>query len=407
MISQLLFILICIYLFYVLLFKYIKNGCFIFNFNSVFTLGFVYYIILPYFLCVFTNNAFLPDSFELVYQYSERITEFKKIIFLLSIFLLYISMTNFSKLHSNTNLCRKEYNQHNTILFKILFFVVSSVCMYYSIASFRYIGGGYMLGHSETIGALISFTSILFILSIIIVTPQKSIITVYTLIYLFFALIIVSMGTRMYLITSILALLLLYTYYRKQIRIKHLLLYFVAIAFIFSIIGVIRNGGEVSYESMTYILLGEPIFTSCSLFSFLQRNDVPLLSMPKDFFIYFYELIPKFLDSDKIEILRSAQNVSQLGIAFESPLGAINVFVSLMFNFGIIGIPFFCFLISILLRYIRKLNNDVYFYSTSIFMFIFFRDPFNISIVKMLFEVCYLIPMLLLYIGRKYESHRF
>lgn len=404
--ANIFFLILLAYIFIFSYKNFIRGGFFLLNFNSIFTIGFVYYLIIPYYFFVFASNQYVISTFSGVNNYAVSISENNKILYLLSIFLFYASMTYFSKRHLQNinieNIIGAEYSNSNFL--KFCYFIIATICVYFVFKFRNHIGIGYTDANFEVQqkGSFISFSLLLYILSFLIKNPKDSVFNKYTLLYFIFAFIIMTMGGRIYFITTIFCILIFRTHYYKSIKIKNMIMILLTAGFLFSIVGIVRMHGNISLDSIFFTFFAEPIFTSYSLFSCLEGNELPIINFPYDIIFSAYNLIPSFIIPNKKDILDVAIKMS--GLNYVSPLGARSVFTSLMINFGILGIPFFSYVISLYLKMIKKININLYFFTTSCFLFIFFRDPFYISIIKLLFEFGFIIPFILLILNKYFSK---
>lgn len=398
MVSNFLFVILVFYIFIYSIRHFIKKRYFLVNFESLFTLGFIYYLIVPYFFFVFKKDQTVIKMFNGVYNYVKQISELNLCLYIVSIFLLYFSAMHFSKYHliKNTNIKEKKLKTSFVINYKFVYFLLLSLCVFYTYKFKNFLGRGYLDESNMTgdKGTFISFTLLLYIVSFFLVSPKKKVFTIYTFIYFIFALIIMTMGGRLYFLTTLISVFVFFCNYKIRIRIKYLVFSIFILALLFSIIGVVRQGNKISIELILFIFLGEPILTSYSLFSCLSMNTLPVLKFPYEFLFGCINLIPSFILPDKISILNSFANMTK--VDFVSPVGAESIFTSLIVNFGIFGIPLFMWFLSLVLRYIGKINQNLYFFAISWFVFTFFRDPLYVSMWKILFEFVYLFPVLLM-----------
>ena len=413
MISNFLFILLSLFILVYIVKNFFKGKYFILNFESLFTLGFIYYLMLPYYFLIFTKSNTVASIFPGVAHYAVQVSEFNKIIFVISIFVLYLSFMCFSKLHvfkSNEIFKIKSNTKRssNRNLFIVYFIFVFFICLFFTYKFKGQLGKGYTEADNMEggKGSFISFSLILYILSFLIIKPTTKTFHRYTFIYFIFALLIMTMGGRIYFLTTLLTTVIFIVTYKRKIKIRTIFFLTLVVAILFSVIGVVRQGSDISVELVMYIFLGEPILTSYSLFSCLSSNVLPLVNFPSEIVFGLVNLIPSFIFKDKVAFIAKFTMMS--GINYISPGGAENIFTSLMVNFGVLGIPIFAFFISYFLKVIKNLNVNLYIFSTSWFVFTFFREPFYTSIIKILFEICFLLPVILFLLNNftRYSSKK-
>jgi hypothetical protein len=140
--------------------------------------------------------------------------------------------------------------------------------------------------------------------------------------------------------------------------------------------------GESNYIQLGFYLFAEPLFTSISAFSFMQNWEGGMFDEPKDFFYAFLNIVPSWIWEDKAEFFSSlvADKFSVL-----SPFGALSIVASSVGNFGFFGGLIFVSFVGFVMGTSRKnavspISKALYCYLTSLILFIFFRDGFQIQV---------------------------
>lgn len=214
------------------------------------------------------------------------------------------------------------------------------------------------------------------------------------LFYLIIEIFILSMGTRIYFLISLIALLAFTSTYITRFRLKIVALSGIFIFFLVGGIGVFRYGFEFEKFNLVSILNGvsqEYMLNSFSLISTIHFSHWGIIKIPifllHDLAIGMHLPIPSL-------------NPSDLGYPLYSPVGGTSLFYSLIINFGIIGSLIFAFLLSLLLNYLRCKSTTytkvVYICFSATLAFAFFRDNFYISLVKIGLQDFVIIPSLVL-----------
>jgi hypothetical protein len=240
-------------------------------------------------------------------------------------------------------------------------------------------------------GPLVSISLILFSIFVIISVINKRVNKEFCIIYFLIAFLILSMGTRLYFLSTLLSTMALIIIYEKKIKIKSFLMFLIFLMLTFSSIGLMRDKSKLSLDGIIFIFLGEPFFTSYSLFSFLALNNLPFGNFPQELVISFINLIPTYFFPTKSEII---QSMIKLEYQFVNPLGAENLFVSCVINFGLFGSILFIIIFSLIINYAKKIIPASYIMILGLLPFTFFRDPFSVSIVKNIFQYSLLMPFL-------------
>lgn len=212
------------------------------------------------------------------------------------------------------------------------------------------------------------------------------------------ALILLSMGGRMYVIQTFIIYLVYKTSFApKRWKIFQIILFAFAALVIGSWIGTYRMGTTFNINKGLYSLMAEPVFTWFSTSTFLIGNDIPLVNFPSNFLTSFLNLVPNTIISLK-SFMVSTQG---MGYVYQNPLGADSVWSTFIINFGSVGSFFFIFLTGFMLNFLRHLSENNRFWAAYYILvcgmlpFQFFRDGFYI-INKQLFFNFLLLPALIL-----------
>ncbi len=220
--------------------------------------------------------------------------------------------------------------------------------------------------------------------------------------YFAVGLIALSMGGRLYFLSSVLMLLVYRTVYFQRIRAKVLLWTIFALVFGSAIIGEVRAGSSgigISAVGLAMNVAWEPIATSFSLVAFLAYDRFRLLCWPVFLLNGFTNLIPSSLIPGKSSLMMSP---SDYGFVLFAPGGATHSYFSFMINFGILGSFVAVFLIGMFLSFLRArddgaLAKTMYLMISGWLAFSFWRDGFSVSLVKLIFEFSILVPVFIVF----------
>ena len=379
-----------LFLFFITLYKNNFSKYYIvFDDILFFSIGFMYYWIIPYYY--FFINTNIGELFIPITKYAYGIDEKKKIIFLIfcySIFFLYVFISNCVK--DRIKLKPVKFDR-SIILYDIytLPFVCLSLWYLYRLRS------SFMMGYSidyeiHERGPLTLLSLIILSIALIKTNETKSFKNWQMALYWFMALFVLTLGSRLQFVSSLITVLAMYYTNKKKLRrINILFVAFLGIL-IFSSIGLLRQGNNININGIIFVFFAEPFFTSYSLFSFLQMNDLPWINIPYSLMVDFINLMPTMLLPNKAELIKAAY-ISKY--EFVSPLGAKNVFVSLMENFGILGSLLFISILAFFIGVLYKKLKCSYYIVIGVLCFSFFRNPFSNSIVKELVEISLFIPI--------------
>lgn len=211
------------------------------------------------------------------------------------------------------------------------------------------------------------------------------------------ALLLLSMGGRMYAIQTFLIFLVYKTSFAdKRWKGRHLLIASLAGFFLASFIGLWRIHTSFAPTAAIYSLLAEPVFTWFSTSTYLAANDIPVINMPLNFLTSFLNMVPNTFFSLKPYL------VSTLSMAkYQSPLGADSVWTSLVINFGSVGSFLFIFVTGFILHLLRHLSERSRFWAVyyilvcGLLPFQLFRDGFYLIHKQLYFNFLFL-PALIL-----------
>ena len=154
------------------------------------------------------------------------------------------------------------------------------------------------------------------------------------------------------------------------------------------LISVLRVKEKISYINLINNLLGEFLYTGISYITGLVSNEIVWFKIPTEFLKYIINLTPKVIYNDYYYI---------------SPLGARNIYVSIISNFGEIGALIYIYIFSKIVIYFQKQQNEVmkalYYYVLGVIPFMLFRDPLEMVIVKVIFKYGIFLLFLEYFIG--------
>jgi hypothetical protein len=228
----------------------------------------------------------------------------------------------------------------------------------------------FFIGYNEStqipaLGGLVSATLLLLSLAFIYsakvyeefnsqLTFGQTIFNHFFLCYLLFAIILLSMGGRVIVISSILMPMVFYSVYFKPIRVRYIIVVLFSIIILSHFILLFRNSqlnGLLYFDlgSIFYYLISENFNVSFSLIDFLNKYDFPTLRFPINLVSGLVTLIPLIFLPTKAEFIVTWHDYTIL-----SPHGGMNSFVSLLISFGIIGSMVFLFLLSFGLGMLKK-----------------------------------------------------
>lgn len=196
------------------------------------------------------------------------------------------------------------------------------------------------------------------------------------------SIVLLGLGGRMYVLVVIICMATYFILY-KNISLKRIFIFMASAFILLLVMGVIRQGGNLSLENVFFVFIAEPMFNWLSAGSLIRFNDINLFEVPSVLISSLLSMIPTLLWEGKLQLL---QELSSNAYLIESPVGGTNIIASLLSSFGIIGSLFAMLLFGLLGGYfVRRSSEDSFHFMVlcifcSLMPFMFFRD--NITIFQ-------------------------
>ncbi len=205
---------------------------------------------------------------------------------------------------------------------------------------------------------------------------------------------VLALGSRLYVASLLLMILITHSLLRARIRLRTVIVAVLIAAAFFGLVGTWREGS--SPKGALFNVFLEPMIGSLSLVHHLYYKGIAWTNYPDLLISDLVNLIPTLLMPDKIKLLKEPE--------VYRPLGGTHSFVSFNLNFGLLGTAVFLFVWPILFCYARSrmaetLYATMYIMCSGWLAFTFFRDPFSISLVKLIFEESIVIPIAICGLG--------
>lgn len=224
--------------------------------------------------------------------------------------------------------------------------------------------------------------------------------------YIILALLILTTGGRLYVVSNLVALMIAVTYLDgKGIPLQKLAGFFAAVLLAVGFIGSWRLSGVfgtegvagISFENIFYNILQEPLYTNFSIITYLGgSNVVRLFSFPKVFFSSWINMLPSIVMPDKANYILT---IADREASVSAPLGALHYFTTFNIDFGFLFAVLFFFALGYWLSRLEKkcgenaaLYCTVYVLASSNLMFTLYRDPVSVSVIKNIFEFSIMVP---------------
>ncbi|WP_416327766.1 O-antigen polymerase [[Eubacterium] hominis] len=384
----------------------------IFNHVVAFNFGMFFYMILPLIIGE-TKVLDQYNSLDDFYNIYNGIETKSIIIYLLFISVLiftffWISYRKKSLIEVNEINAKERdctLKRKNLLL---LGYTLSILCLIYLLFNINHFFKGYTLQYSGVInrGTFAAITLIYLAYYLIYVSYDNKInknTILFTIILFILNIALLSLGTRMYIVSTTLCVLSFFEKpktYLSKLKIITPSLFIAAI--IILVVGAIRSGIEnFSLEVMIINFLIEFLYTSLSLLTFLANAIFDLINLPIVLLSYLINLIPSFLFPNKLDFVVQLEST---GYPIYSPGGALNLYVDLIVNFGIIGSIGFVGLLSYCLSYLEERRQGmpvkiIYSFIVSFLFFSIYRDGFASSLIKNILEFSIIIPICLFFIS--------
>ena len=212
---------------------------------------------------------------------------------------------------------------------------------------------------------------------------------------IFGAAVLLWLGNRLYVVSFVLMFAVYQTNLRKRLRLRTVLFASLTGAVLVGVHGVLREQGNIGGAFLNVVR--EPILTSLSLTYHLRRYGISWINSPVYLASDFVNLLPSLLFPGKASLLKK--------LPVFNPLGGTHSFVSFDLNFGVCGSAIVLFLLPIALRYLKSRSSGTVFAVAYVMLtgwlaFTFFRDPFQISLVKAMLQAAVLMPIAVVAFGR-------
>ena len=363
------------------------------DFKFFFTFGFLYYLLLPIGLALFGKNIAFMKYFEYAGKSISDTSDKMLIMLLISIDLFYICMMGLSRLHmkETSNLVSVT----SSSLLQCSMFGTYVIFLIVLIPAFPLLGRGYIGSYMGGIRGRLTLVTQLVVITFLLFIEKRSKLSLSSLFFTLFAeAIVLTTGTRMEFITSVIGISLSVLHIKKihSLKLSHTLLFIVILAGLMAFVGVIRSKWNLKSDLLAMVLFGEAMGSDYSLFSSLLYNDeLPLIGNPFILILMLSNILPSGIVVNKSVFFEDL--VYNAEFQFNNPMGGLSVHTSLMICFGIIGIPLFCLILSFLLRVIRRISCFAYYEAIGTCTFMLFRNGFDTVIVKNLIECCIMIPL--------------
>lgn len=414
------FLILCnllIPVFFVLRSCFSKRGLKI-DHNLLFSLAFVFYCVLPFILGVLEYKKNDPAMNWWHECFNRLSVDNLFFVYMLSCLLFYLSFVAGSllsrRISINQSSKKMVFNRDILEVFFIIGLIFTGILAYEIRDHFfsGYLKGAYIgtLKGQFTAGGI-------FILTIALIYSTKKqeeycrlprfsrvVFNRYFVVYFVISILLLSLGGRMFFLSSVLMLFVYRTVYFKRVRLTSFLLFICIAVILAPFLAELRTGRisglsqlmNIHYiKYLTHILFTDTLFISAGIFDFLSQNTLQIINFPELLLSQFIKIIPSCLFPTKtLFVLQPADS----NFYVYSPFGAMHVFIPILTNFGLIGLVAFPFLLSVILELLKKkktyLCKVMYIMISGWIAISLFRD-FDSAIVKLIIEFSIIIPIII------------
>ena len=370
----------------------------------LFLFGCFYYLIIPVIVVISKNWEAFPGMDNIYAYYKDK--------YLLDYFLLVLFIGISYVLGSYVPLLKINIKELPAVrfAFKSSSLFIASIplllyCQYLMVVNRGDLFQGYMIEvDAPFVGTIASATVFYLFLYLYNLNGvySKTINYILILVLCELSFVLLGLGTRMYALIAFVALLV-YLLDNNLISYKKLILWSGLGVVMLLFVGIWRMGdSDFTMEQLVYIGVAEPTFTWISAISMYDLNELPLFSLPYNFVSSFINFIPSALLPDKSSML------ADFALKFDSPLGATNILLSLVSNFGVIGSLLAVFLLGFLISFVRLYWNSVfgqtyYYCICGVIPFQLFRDPLYV-VNKEFFSNLIIVPAVIILVYKIYVT---
>lgn len=375
------------------------------NHIFLFSVGFIYYWILPFALgnCRYFEDEPGMQTWYGAFDSIPKMVLASYLLVCLCCYFCFLSGTwlagsivpKSSRKYKNLRFCSSALN---------LFLIPALIPIIYFIFTYRNeLFRGYLRELSGKDGTFIAFSLVVFCIAMLYSVKRdtrheeslafrKMYFNKFFLIYFVIAVLILSLGIRLYFVSTILILLVYQSVYRRKTSKRNACFFFLATFVFMTFIGLFRSGTALTARRILAMAFFEPLYVTYSTVVLLEEKSLDVIRVPVYLLSDLINLTPSFLLPSKAEFILRPDALGGLGGGFSS-------FVSCIVNFGMAGTFIVLFLFSFLLSFLKR-GNDILLFRVMYacisgwLALCWFRDPFSVSIVKNMFQFSILTPIL-------------
>ncbi|MDO8581257.1 MAG: hypothetical protein Q7S16_00070 [bacterium] len=392
----------------------------------LFTLGFIFYLILPFTLAeteLFSANLGVYPTWKRAF---DAITPQTWVWYFISVLLFYGSFIAGSWMSSKRSLPAVKIKNDIDPTALNIFFVIALFFIFvfgYSLRGyffFAYQKSTQIPVFDSFIAASILLMSVAVCATIRRYYKRKEGQSLWKLLfnpavisYCIVAVLLISMGGRVIVGSSLIMVAVFFSVYIRRIHPLAAIAIFIALILSSHVVSMWRIGVSMQdtfaiqeYFVLRGWLMAATVFSSenfnvgYSLIDFLGKYSLPILRFPLVLFSNLIGLIPSFLFPAKTSWM---VGFTSLGYNVGGLSGGFNAYISLVVNFGILGASLFLFGLSYVLQQLKHYSGPI---ATAVYVMLsgwlaalFFRN-FEQTVIKQMLEFSVLMPLALLVVSR-------
>jgi hypothetical protein len=348
--------------------------------DQMLALGLFGYVVVPF--CVYSIGAYesgpgyeiWATSFEKLFNHSSEA---------LGIIALLASMY-FLGNHLRINIGVQKLDRPIRLgVLKILWFGLCVVWISYLYMARELLFSGYTIGYRpDLMGPLatVNLAALLIFLNLKQWEHSRAMRWAYGGLIIANCIALLSMGGRLYVAASLVAISIQYfnttAGRRPGTRLRGLLL-LAGIVGGLAFLGLWRLEGAVEIKMIGVMVLAEPLLTSITMGALADCQLIDLVSAPYNFISSVVNFIPSALLTNKASLM---VELDPSGNCLESPFGATHLATALLVNFGLLGSAIAVMLFAMLMAALRGRKSGwwMYNYLCCLLPFMLFRDGFLI-----------------------------
>ena len=392
-----------------------RNGRIYISHVPVATIGFLYYFVLPlYFMLLARGTEVQMPGIEGWLDYAagfsdDVMTRYMCVAAAYYVAFLFGTGVGAMAVRIPAPIQQSPYPRLNKQILLIVFAAVTLPAMWYAFRLRTELFSGYsgeMVGTAVERGSFSAAVVLILVIVLLHLTDlqkqglpayawSRIIRDPYVLIYGAFALLSLSMGSRLYVASAVMTFLVHYTLFERPLKVSQAILAGAIACVGFGAVGANRHGESTfTAEAIITNVAQEALFVNFSAMEAARSEHLQAFAFPRDIGTSLVNLVPTALWPGKLDILAAEQEKA----GFYSPVGGLHLFASLSTTFGYLGAVVPIFAAGFALERMRRIGGDprvrvCYVLLCGWLLTTLFRDAFSISVVKLVLQFSIFAPV--------------